>query len=119
MPEQRVLRKACRPVGHVEAARDPLVDRRVLRTLGVEEIERRASDVEPPDLDDDVATAERDGDGERAVAVGDKSGRNTLGVDLEPVLVLVARLVHALLEIALPVEEPDAHHRAAPCRTPP
>ena len=110
-PEECVLGEPGRPVGDVETAGDPLIDRGVLGTLRVEEVERRAADVEAPHLDHDVAPAQRHGHGQRLATVIDKSGGNSLGVDLEPVLDLVPRPVHALLEIALTVEETDADHR--------
>ena len=84
--EQRVLGEARWPIRHVEPARDPLVDRRVLGALRIEEIEGRPADVEAPHLDHDVAPAERHRHRQRRVSVIDKSGRNALGVDLEPVL---------------------------------
>ena len=110
-PEQRVLGEPRRPVGDVQPAGDPLVDGGVLRALRVEKVQRRATDIEPPHLHDDVAPAQRDRDRQRHVRRCDKSGRNTLRVDLEPVLELISGSVHALLEVPLAVEESDADHR--------
>src|SRR5439155_24687267 len=83
----------------------------VLPTLRVEQVEGDTADVGSPHLNHDIAATQRDGHRQRdAVLVVDKSSRNAFGIDLEPVLLLVPRLIHALLEISLPVEEADADH---------
>jgi len=52
----------------------------------------------------------RHGHGQGHVPVVDKSGGNSLGIDLEPVLELIPGTIHALLEVALAVEESDTDH---------
>jgi hypothetical protein len=110
--EQRVLREARVAIAHVESARDPAVDRAVLRARRVEEIERDGSDVDPPDLGRHVAAADRDGDREgRPVLARHERDRQPLGVDIDPILVLPAARIDSLPEVALPVEQADRHHR--------
>ena len=108
-PEQPVLPEARERVALVEAGGDPPVDGVVLVELGVEEVERDAADLDAPDVERDLAAGEREREPERRPVLGEHlDGRQVLGDDLRPVLVLEARAVDALLEVALPVEEPDA-----------
>ena len=66
-PEQPVLPEARERVALVEARGDPPVDRVVLVELGVEEVERDAADLDPPDVERDVA-ARRAGTSSRSGA---------------------------------------------------
>jgi hypothetical protein len=79
--------------------------------LRVEQIERRATDVEPPHLDHHIASAQGHGHGQGHPSIVDKSGRNSVGIDVEPVLELVSGPVHTLLEVALPVKQSHTDHR--------
>ena len=108
-PEQPVLSEARERVPLVEAGGDPPVDGVVLVELRVEEVERDAADLDAPHVERDVPARERERQAERRPVVRqDLHGREVLGDDLRPVLVLEARAVDALLEVALAVEEADA-----------
>jgi hypothetical protein len=59
-----------------------------------------------------IAPEEREREAQRrARLVEHEDGRQALGHDLRPVLVLEAGAVDALVEVALPVEQADADHR--------
>src|SRR3712207_9092454 len=59
-----------------------------------------------------VLVADRHGDLHRLLAVvGDDDGGGALGVGRHPVLLLPARVVDALAEVAAPVHEPDGDER--------
>ena len=110
--EQPVLAEARERVPLVEPGGDPPVERVVLLELGVEEVERDAPDLRPPDVERDLAAEERERERERAaVLVAHLNRRKPLGHDLRPVLVLQPRPVDALLEVPLAVEQPDPDHR--------
>ena len=110
--EQPVLAEARERVPLVEPGRDPPVERVVLLELGVEEVERHAPDLRAPDVERDLAAEEGERERERAAAVvAHLNGREPLGHDLRPVLVLQPRPVDALLEVPLAVEQPDPDHR--------
>ena len=118
-PEQAVLAEPRERVALVEARRDPAVDGVVLVELGVEEVQRHAADLGAPDVERDLAAEERERQPERrAVGARHLHGRQVLGDDLRPVLVLEPAPVDALLEVALAVEEADADHRDARGRSP-
>ena len=109
--EQAVLAEAGERVPLVEASRDPAVDGVVHLELGVEQVERHAPDLGPPDVERDVAPEELEGQRERRpVRVEHVNGGQPLGHDLRPVLVLQPGAVDALLEVPLAVEQPDADH---------
>ena len=112
--EQAVLAEARERVALVEAGRDPPVDGVVLVELGVEEVQRHATDLGAPHVERDLAAEERERQPEgRAVGARHLDGRQVLGDDLRPVLVLEPAAVDALLEVPLAVQEPDADHRDA------
>ena len=118
--EQEVLREAHVGVGDVEARGDPAGDRRVLGAVGVEQVERDASDVDAPDLGDararpPIGTETVSGAPSSPVTQG---RRQALGVGVDPVLLLAAGAVDALAEVALAVEQPDARRAAARRRRP-
>jgi hypothetical protein len=114
-PEQRVLGLARAAVADVELRGDPAVERGVLGSLGVEEKERHPTHVDAPDLRRDLPPPDGDGDCRREVfGVGDERGRQPLGIGVGPVLVLPARLIDPLEEVALAVEEADRHQRQRP-----
>jgi hypothetical protein len=110
--QQRVLGEANLAVALVQAGRDEALPGRVLRQLGVEEKQRHPSDLGPPDLHRHLLIPDRhlDGDGP-AVLAGHQGARTAFGVGLVPVLMLPATAVHPLMEVTLPVQQPDAHHR--------
>ena len=110
--EQRVLPQPHLGVADVEPRGDPAVGDAVLRPVGVEQQQRDAADVDPPDLGDDVAPDERHGHGERlAVVAGDERGGHAVGIGVDPVLVLPAGAVDALAEVAVAVHQPDRDQR--------
>ena len=111
--EQRVLLQARAGIAVVQARGDPARDAVVLRHLGVEEEERDAPDVHPPDLRHDVAAADRHGDLQRRAlgALGDEHGGRALGVGRDPELLLPAGDVDALAEVAAAVHEADGDER--------
>ena len=110
-PEQAVLAEARERVALVQPGRDPALDGVVLLELGVEEVERHPSDLRAPDVEGDVAPEEAEGQAERGSVVVEHVHRGqALGHDLCPVLVLQARPIDALLEVALAIEEADADH---------
>ena len=89
--EQQVLGQAQVAVADVQARGDPAVGDVVLRAVGVEQQQRDAADVDAPDLRDEVAVADRDGDRDRlAVVAGDERGGHAVRVGVDPVLVLPA-----------------------------
>ncbi len=110
--EQEVLREPHVGVADVEARRGPAGDRRVLRAVGVEQVERNPSDVDAPDLGAHTVVADRhrhrDGG---AVRAGDDRRRQPLGVAVDPVLVLASGGVDVLAEEALAVEQADGDER--------
>ena len=78
--EQRVLPQPHLGIADVEARGDPAVAHAVLRPVRVEQQQRHATDVDAPDLRDDVAPGDRDGDRHRRAvapvtsAAGTRSG---------------------------------------------
>jgi hypothetical protein len=110
--EQRVLAEAHAGVPYVQPRGDPAVGEVVLGAVGVEQQQRHAADVDAPDLGDDRALPDRHADRERlaVVAVHERRG-HAVGVGLDPVLVLPARGVDPLAEVAVAVHEPDRHQR--------
>ena len=89
--EQRVLGEPDVRVADVQARRDPAVGRRVLGPVGVEQQQRHAPDVDPPDLRDDLAGRRP----ARSTVSGcrrrrSRARRARVGVGVDPVLVLPA-----------------------------
>ena len=96
----------------VQAAGRPALDGVVLRHVGVEEQQRDAADVHPPDLEPEIGAEERDAQPERRpVGVRDPGHRQVVRLVREPVLLLPPAHVEPLTEVAAAVEEPDADHR--------
>ncbi len=115
--EQRVLGQPGLGIAVIEAAGDPAVHGVVVATVGVEQEQRDPPDVDAPDTGGDVACADRDADRQRRrVRAGDERRREAIGVGVDPVLVLPARGVDALAEVALAVHEPDGDERHRPVR---
>ena len=111
-PSSRYWARRRSRVAGVQARGDPARHGAVLGAVGVEQEERHAADVDAPDLRDDLLGADRDGDGDRlAVVAGDERHRQALGVGRHPVLVLPARRVDPLAEVALAVEQADGDER--------
>ncbi len=80
-PEQAVLGEAHGAVALVEPARRPACDGVVLRQLGVEEQQRHAADVDPPDLEGDRLAGDLDRrEQRRSVGRGDAGHRKVLRV---------------------------------------
>ena len=116
-PEERVLRQADLAVADVQARGDPPVHPIVVGPLRVQEEERDAADVDAPNLQANPAPPQVDHHREGlAVGAGDERGGEPVRVGFDPVLVLPARGVHALVEVALPVQDADADHGQAPVR---
>jgi hypothetical protein len=112
--EQCVLPQPHRGIADVEARGDPTVGRAVLRAVRVEEQQRHPAHVDAPDLGDDLAPRDQDGDRQRrAVGAGDERRRDAVGIGVDPVLVLPARAVDPLAEVAVAVHQPDGHERHA------
>ena len=110
--EQRVLGEPHGPVRLVEPRARPAEDGVVLRQLGVEQQQRHAADVDPPDLERELRVEDRNRELKRlAVGAGDARHRQALRIDAEPVLLLAAGGVDPLPEVAAPVEEADPDHR--------
>ena len=110
--QQDVLREADLGIARVQARGRPAGAQRVLRPVGVEEEERHAPDVDPPHLRDEVHAVDLHRDRERrAVVARDERGREAVGVGVDPVLVLHARRVDPLAEVALAVQEADGGER--------
>ncbi len=106
--EQRVLRQPGLRVAVVQPSGDPALQRIVLRAVGVEQVERHPPDVDAPDPRGHHAGADRHRHRERrGVGAGDQRGGQPLGIGLDPVLVLPARGVDPLAEVALAVHEAD------------
>ena len=107
--EQRVLPEADRAVALVEPGGDPALDRRIVGQLCVEEVERHPAHLDPPDVRGQLVVPDRKLDSERgAVSLGDAHRRHHVRVGVHPVLMLPARAVHALVEVATAVEEAHA-----------
>ena len=110
--EQHVLRQPGRRVGLVEPRGDPPLHRVVAGDVGVEQVQRHAADVDPPDVGADGVAVDRDLDADRAaVGLGHPGRRQPLRVAVDPVLVLPAAGVDPLAEVALAVHQPDGDHR--------
>ena len=110
--EQRVLAQPHAGIADVQARRDPAVGEVVLGPVGIEQQQRHAADVHAPDLGDDRALADRHLDAQRlAVVAGDQRGGHALRIGLDPVLVLPARGVDPLAEVAVAVHEADRDQR--------
>ena len=110
--EQHVLRQPGVLVADVEAAGDPARGLRVLRALGVEQVERDAADVHAPDLRRDLVVGDRHRDRDRlAVVARDERGGQSVRVGVDPVLVLPPAGVDALAEVAVAVQQPDRDQR--------
>ena len=115
--EHDVLREPRLRVADVQAVADPARLGVVVRVVGVEQVERHAADVDPPDECLDLALAERHLDRQRlALAVRHERRGQALGVRVDPVLVLPAGGVDALAEVALVVHQPDRDERQAAVR---
>ena len=110
--QQHVLREAGVGVAVVEARGDHAPQAVVLGHVGVEQEQRHAPDVDPPDLRVHVLVADADADHERgAVRRRDDGARDALGIGRHPVLLLPPRGVDALAEVPAPVHEPDRDER--------
>ena len=81
-------------------------------TLGVEQEQRHATDVDAPDLGDDIGVVDRHRDRQRlAGLVGHQRRRQPLRIGVDPVLVLPTACVDPLTEVALAVHQADGDHR--------
>ena len=110
--QQDVLRKPRALVGDVQARGDPALERPILRTLGVEQEQRHATDVDAPDLGDDIGVVDRHRDRQwLAGLVGHERRRQPLRIGVDPVLVLPTACIDALTEVALAVHQADGDHR--------
>ncbi len=109
-PEHRVLREPDRAAAFVEAGRDPPPHDRILRTIGVEQEQRDASDVDAPDLHGDGFVVDRDLDRDPRAGrgVGHRHACERSWVGVGPVLMLPTAGVDALVEVAGAIEQPDA-----------
>ena len=111
-PEQRVLGEPDVPVAFVQPARDPALERAVGRDVRVEQEQRHAPDVDPPDPRGHLRLADRQRNRQRRpVAGADERARKPRRVGVEPVLVLPATGVDPLAEVALAVHQSDRDHR--------
>ena len=110
--EQDVLGEPRVGLADVQARRDPARGEVVLGALGVEQVERHAPDVDPPDLRGHLHVAHGHRHRDRcAVGAGDERGGEPLGVGVDPVLVLPAAGIDPLAEVALAVHEADRGER--------
>ncbi len=112
--EHELLGEAHLAPRRVENAGDRTVGRVVLRHVGVEQQQRHAPDEGDPDLEMELAAAVRDRDHHRPAGVSGRrtdrqAGEVVLGVDV----LLAAVGVDVLVEVAVPVEEPDSDQRHA------
>ncbi len=113
--EQELLTNARRRVPSVE----PRGERAVVATLhvGVEQIERDAPHIEPPDLGAERLARRAHFDRDRlAVRVARLTDRQLRPVRDRVLRVLLALDVDALLEVRLAIEEPDGHQWDAEVR---
>ena len=110
--EQRVLREARVGVAVVQARGDPARG----PSFSGSSVSSSSSGTRPTSTRQicarDLDVAARDLDRQRrAVVAGDERGGQALGVGEDPVLLLPARVVDALAEVAAAVHEADADHR--------
>src|SRR5512147_1625648 len=110
--EHAVLRQTRVTVPDVEPTGDPAIDWMIVGAVGVEQIERHAPDVDPPDLDVHDPTAHDDIDGERLIVRSrDAYGGQVFEVVPGPPFVLQPGKIETLVKIPFAVEEPDSHQR--------
>ena len=112
--EDHFLADAHVHVAAVEAGRDRAVFRRVLRDVGVEQVERHAADLDAPDAELHLAAGERHSDEQgRAVVADLRDQRQVEEVVFRVALLLPAVHGEVLAEVALAVHEADADERQA------
>ena len=109
--EHDLLAQSVVLVAAVEAVGDGDAVGRVAVDVGVEQVQRDAADVGPPDVDRDVVAGEVDGDLDARVDEPERVGR-----EVGDALLLPALGVEALAEVALGVEQADADERHAEVR---
>ena len=111
-PEHDLLPEPAFAVPRVEPARDHPVLGRVLGVVRVEEIERDAPDIDPPDIDGDRRVDERHPDDER-LPVGPGHAGDRRGFAVQPLddVLLPAVGEEVLVQVSLRVHEPDRDER--------
>ena len=111
-PEHDLLPEAALAVPRVETARDHPVLGRVLGVVRVEEVERDATDVDPPDVDGDRRVDERHPDDERR-PVGPRDTRDRRCLAVQPLdgVLLPAVGEEVLVQVPVRVHEPDRDER--------
>ena len=110
--EHRVLRQPDGTNPVVQPCRHPSAQRGVLVEVRVEQVQRHPPDIGPPYLDLELEVMDGHGDLERPpVRAADRYHRQTFGVTLDPILLLVAGRIGALVEVPVLVEEANADHR--------
>ena len=91
-------------------ASDPAVVLAVLGQVGVQQVQRNAADLGAPDARQDVAARKRRGDHDwLPILIEQRPQRYVPRLKIVVVLALVARAVDRLAEVAVAVEQPDAH----------
>ena len=113
--EQDLLADAHLAVAAVELVGDVAILRAGIgANVGVEQVERDAADLHPPDLRIDRVPARSHLDHQRlAVASRDRAQRQIVKVVVLVCFLLPARLVQVLAEVSLLIEQPDADQRNA------
>ena len=115
MPEQDLLPDAHLQVAAVQLVRDVAVLRAVVRDVGVQQVERDAAHPAPPHLRPHHPPGIRRRPRATGCAVALRTGstRQVVEVVVRVRLLLPARRVQILPEIALLIEQPHAHQRHA------
>ena len=113
--EEQLLAQAVLAVAAVEAVGHVAVVLGVALDVGVQEQQRHPADAGDPDLRQQIgAVRERDRDQRpRAVLLAQQRDRQAVGVEDRVGLLLPALTGQRLLEVAVPVEQPDAGDRDA------
>ena len=109
--QHRVLRQPHGAVALVQARGDPAAHWAVFGQIGVQQVQRHPAHVDPPDVGGHAFIVNGHGHTQGpAIVARDLDTRQALGVGIQPILVLAAGDINALVEIAGAVHQPHAHH---------
>ena len=86
---------------------DQAILRRVLRRIGIEQVKIDAADLELPDFREDFALQNPHRDEQVSVAVAHFADREVMEILIQTDRFLHAFLIDLLLEVAVPIEQPD------------